>query len=261
MESHDAYAQTSNLDDASCIISAICRDGIILAAESRANIFDPTDPSHTPLAYYDACQKIFPIGEAAIAESGQGLIDNVFFAAIIEDFSHRITQQPRIDNLLPLFLDYCRKSMPPAVFLEMRKQKLFAAGYDSTNPVVSYFNEQLPTGSFGYVTAGLLSSGKISLAEQADELQNLSVQEATQLSQEAIRDYTAEGDRWKTIGGPTDVLCITPSGTQWIEKNTPAQTYTYTKELVTAYQQGSLRLTLIPPTTQEQLEAFFSTVA
>jgi hypothetical protein len=151
--------------------------------------------------------------------------------------------------------------MPPAVFLEMRKQKLFAAGYDGANPVISYFNEQQPTGSFGYVTAGILSSGKISLTEHADALQNLSVQEAAQLSPKAIQAYAAEGDRWKTIGGPTDVLCITPSGSQWIEKNTPDQTYTYTKELVTAYQQGHLRLTLIPPATQEQLEAFFSTVA
>ena len=262
MESQDAYAQTSALGDGgSCVISAICRDGIILAAASRATIFNPTDPSHTPLAYYDACQKIFPIGAAAIAETGQGRIDNVFFAALIEDFSHRITQYPRIDNLLPLFLDYCRKSMPPAVFLEMRKQKLFAAGYDGTSPVVSYFNEQQPTGSFGYVTAGLLSSGKVSLSERVHDLQNLSVQEATHLSQKAIHAYAAEGERWKTIGGPTDILCLTPSGNQWIEKNTPDQKYTYTKELVTAYQQGKLRLTLIPPTTQEQLEAFFSTVA
>lgn len=262
MESQDAYTQTSNLSDrGSCVISAICRDGIILAAESRATICDPKDPSHTPLAYYDACQKIFPVGAAAIAETGQGLIDNVFLAAIIQDFSDRITQHPRIDNLLPLFLDYCRKTMPPAVFLEMRKQKLFAAGYDGANPVVSFFNEQQPTGSFGYVTTGLLSSGKIKITERADALQNLSVLDATDLSQKAIEAYAAEGDRWKTMGGPTDVLCLTPSGSRWIEKNTPEQKYTYTKELVTAYQQSHLRLTLIPPTTQEQLEAFLSTVA
>ena len=261
MESQKAHAQTSNLsDDGSCVISAICRDGIILAAESRATICDPKDPSHTPLAYYDTCQKISPIGHAAIAETGQGLIDNVFFAAIIEDFSQRITEHPRIDNLLPLFLDYCRKSMPPEVFLEIRKQKLFAAGYDGSNPVVSYFNEQQPNESFGYLTSGILATGKIALAKPADELQNLSVQEATQLSRQAIQDYTAEGERWKTMGGPIDVLCLTPSGSRWIEKNTPDQTYTYTKELVTAYQQGNLHLTLIPPTTQEQLEAFFSTV-
>ena len=262
MESHTADAQKSTLDeDSSCVISAICRDGLIVAAESRANIFDPKDPSHTPLAYYDTRQKIFPVGAAAIAETGQGLIDNVFFAALIEDFSHRITEHPRIDNLLPLFLDYCRKSMPPAVFLEIRKQKLFAAGYDGSNPVVSYFNEKQPNESFGYLTSGILSSGKISLTKPTEELQNLSVQEATQLSQEAIHAYAAEGERWKTMGGPIDVLCLTPSGSQWIEKNTPDQTYTYTKELVTAYQQGQLQLTLIPPTTQGQLEAFLSTVS
>lgn len=262
MESQDAYTRTSNLSDRdSCVVSAICGDGIILAADSRAAVYDPKDPSHTPLAYYDACQRIFPIGAAAIAETGRGLIDNVFFAAIINDFSDRITQHPRIDNLLPLFLDYCRKTMPSAVFLEMRKQKLFAAGYDGTNPVVSYFNEQQPTGSFGYVTTGLLSSGKIKITERADALKNLSVLHATDLSQKAIEAYAAEGDRWKTMGGPVDVLWLSPSGSQWIQKNTPDQKYTYTKELATAYQQGHLELTHIPPTTQEQLEAFLSTIA
>jgi type II secretory pathway pseudopilin PulG len=151
--------------------------------------------------------------------------------------------------------------MPPEVFLEIRKQKLFAAGYDGINPVVSYFNEQPPNESFGYLTSGILATGKISLAKPADALQNLSVQEAARLSQQAIQTYAAEGERWKTMGGPTDILCLTPSGSRWIEKNTPDQTYTYTKDLITAHQQGNLPLTLIPPTTHEQLAAFFSTVA
>jgi hypothetical protein len=262
MEYREANTQTSNIRcGGSFVISAICRDGIILASESRANIFHRTDPSQTPLAYYDTCQKIFPIGEAAIAETGQGLIGNAFFSAIVGDFSQRIIQHPSSNNLLSLFIDHCKKTMQPDVFAEIRKQKLFAAGYNGSIPFVCYFNEQQPDGPFGCINAGLIESYKTSLSERKDELKNLTVTKVAQLSQKAIQSYAGEGERWKSIGGPIDVLCITPSGSCWLKKNTPDQKYTSVKEFVIAYQQGNIPLTLIPPATQEQLEDLFSTVS
>jgi hypothetical protein len=37
----------------SFVIAAICRDGIVVTTDSRANIFDTTDPRQRPLAYFD----------------------------------------------------------------------------------------------------------------------------------------------------------------------------------------------------------------
>ena len=70
----------------SFVIAAICRDGIIVASESRGNIFDTRDKDRKPMAYYDVIQKVFPIGNKAIAETNQGLIAGRFFSSIVADF-------------------------------------------------------------------------------------------------------------------------------------------------------------------------------
>lgn len=87
----------------SFLIAAICKDGIVLASDSRGNIFDRSDRDETPIAYFDANQKIFPVGRHAIADTGQGLILNVFFSAIVRS-SARATQTFRwIDSYQPSF--------------------------------------------------------------------------------------------------------------------------------------------------------------
>jgi hypothetical protein len=90
----------------SFVIAAICKDGIIIASDSRGNVFDKRDKQQIPIAYFDTIQKIFPIGSNAIAETGQGLILNVFVSAIVKDFMTH-TSYIAVDKLLPTFIEYC----------------------------------------------------------------------------------------------------------------------------------------------------------
>ena len=135
----------------SFVIVAIRKDGIILASESRANIFDKTDREQKPIAYYDGIQKIYPIGSVAMAETGQGLILNAFFSAIVNQFTQATSSSLRADQLLPVFISYCEQQFPSEAVNEIRRQKLFAAGFIDGHPTICYFNERQPNGPFGCI--------------------------------------------------------------------------------------------------------------
>jgi hypothetical protein len=245
----------------SFVIAAICRDGIILASETRANVFDKTDANQEPIAYYDGIQKIFPVGSSAIAETGQGLILNVFFSAIFSQFTRDLRAALPVNRLLPVFLNYCEQSLPLDATSEVKKQKLFSAGYIGSHPTICYFNQDQPGIPFGYVQdSGFIESAVTILTQHARELPTMSAEEVTNLAIQAIETYAAEGERWKTIGGPINVLLVAKEGCRWLVKNSPTVGWKYIQDLVTAYQMGELKINPIPPADKEQLESLLATV-
>ncbi len=245
----------------SFVIAAICKDGIILASESRANIFDKTDENQEPLAYYDGIQKIFPVGSAAIAETGQGLILNAFFSAIVSEFTQALRVDLRVNQLLPAFVKYCEKKLPAAAFSEVKRQKLFSAGYIDSHPTICYFNQDQPDAPFGCIQdSGFIQSDVTLLTKYAEELPTMPTERVTGIAIEAIETYGAEGDRWKTIGGPIDVLLVAEEGYRWIEKNSPTKDWKYVQDFIAAYREGKVEINLIPPADRERLENLLTTV-
>jgi hypothetical protein len=245
----------------SFVIAVICKDGIIMASDSRANIFDKSDLYHKPIAYYDLIQKIFPIGSNAIAETGQGLILNVFFSTIVEIFSKNRVPI-RVDKLLPSFIDYCGNNFPPEVLSEMKKQKLFAAGYVNNIPTICYYNEEQPEQSFGCIqNMGYIQSDKTLLSEyDSGVLVNMSSNEVADLAIKAIKEYSKENERWKTIGGPIQVLLISHNKTSWIKNEPPLQRWTYISDFIEDFINNKVNITPISPTTIEQLKNLFLSV-
>jgi len=246
----------------SFVIAAICKDGIILASEARANIFDKTDENQEPIAYYDGIQKIFPVGSTAIAETGQGLILNVFFSAIVCQFTRDLRVSLHVNQLLPAFVSYCEQKLPRVAVSEVKKQKLFSAGYVGSHPTICYFNQDQPAAPFGCVQdSGFIQSAVTLLTQYAEELPTISAERVTDLAIQAIKTYAAKGDRWKTIGGPIDVLLVSGEGCHWLEKNSLTTDWKYIQDLIAAYRARELEITLIPPADREQLEDLLATVS
>jgi hypothetical protein len=246
----------------SFVIAAISRTGIVVVSETRANIFDKTDTERRPIAYYDGIQKIFRIGSHAIAETGQGLILNVFFSAVVRQFKKALRILPTVDQLLPVFLDYCQQTFPPAFVQQMRTQKLFSAGYSDSHPSICYFNEQQGTHPFGCIRdTGFIQSSQTTLSDYADQLPTLSVKQVTELAKQAIESYASQDDRWKTIGGPTDVLLVTRNGCRWLEKHSSTGNWTYIQDLVRDHRAGQVKIHPIPPATSKQLDDLLATVS
>lgn len=245
----------------SFVIAAICRDGIILASESRANFFDKTDDEQQPIAYYDGIQKIFPVGSAAIAETGQGLILNVFFSAIVGQFTQDLRVGIQTNQLLPTFVSYCEQKLSPVAVAEVKRQKLFSAGYIGSHPTICYFNQDQPGAPFGCIQdSGFIQSDVTLLTEYAEALPTMPAERMTDLVIEAIETYANQGDRWKTIGGPIDILLVAEESCHWIEKNSQTTDWKYIQDLITAYRAEELEINLIPPANRELLENLLATV-
>lgn len=242
----------------SFVIAAICKDGIIVAAESRANIFDKTDENREPIAYYDTEQKLFPIGQSrVIVHTGQGLILNIFFSAIVEKIS-TVLAKPQINNLLPTFIAHCQKNYPEAAVNEIKKQILFAAGYINSHPTICYFNLQQAQPYGCIQDSGFIESAPTILREH--DISILSCEEATNLAEKAIQKYADEDDRWKTIGGPVSIVQITQDDCKWLKNKPCEQKWVYIQDFVRDYQSGDVDINLIAPATKQQLDELLQTV-
>lgn len=237
----------------SFFIGAICNDGIIIAAESRGNIFDKRDDSKTPLAYFDDIQKIFPIEKKCIAETGQELIGNYFFSHICREFYRRTSPKIPIDDLLPEFIQFCERHMLGEIFQELKNQKLIAAGYKNDLPTLCYFDINVDP-NFKCINNGLIESD-ITLLKGYDT-GDLSCKEVAELAEKAIQEYASINDRWKTIGGPISILKITVDNIEWVKNEPTYNEWTKSEDFIEDYQKGMVEITPIPPFDKEQLDEF-----
>jgi hypothetical protein len=157
----------------SFVSAVICRDGVVMASDSRAVVFSRGDKARTPIAYFDTQQKIFPIGLNAIGETGQGSILNIFVSALIGDFMRRVPASVNldVDQLLPAFLKYSESRLPPEALAEVREQTLFSAGRIGTSPAICYFREGEPRSTFACVKdSGLIQSAPTLLSGREEAL-------------------------------------------------------------------------------------------
>ena len=235
----------------SFVITAIGADGIIMASEARANIFDRRDSSQTPVGYFDSIQKVFPKNNIAIAETGQGVIANVFFSALINDFYNKLASY-QADNLLQNLIHYANQFLPKEIHSEFYNQKLFSAGFIGTKPQISYFNNQ-QSPSFGSISEGFIQSDKTIFGDSYSS--KMSCQELSQLAEESIKVYASHFERWKTIGGPISVLKITPAGCTWLLNKPLEQKWTYVDEFISDYKSNKFRINLIDPFSEGDLKS------
>lgn len=89
---------------------------------------------------------------------------------------------------------------------------------------------------------------------------SLSHKQAAAKAKNAIQMYAKEDARWKTIGGPINILLVSKAGPHWIENQPPIQRWTCIQELVNEYLQGKFKFHLIPPATKQQLDSLMDTV-
>lgn len=235
----------------SFVITAIGSDGIIMASEARANIFDRKDAKQTPVGYFDTIQKVFPKDNMAIGETGQGVIANVFFSTIINDFYSKLVNCST-NNVLPSLIDYANRFLPMEIHHDFFNLKLFSAGYNNSIPTICYFNNQ-QTPNFGCITNGFIQSDKTIFGDKYSGRMNC--KELAQLAEEAIKEYASHSDRWKTIGGPISVLQITQSNTEWLLNQPVTPKWTYVHEFIADYKSKSFSINLIEPHTTDDLHA------
>src|SRR5215475_1057191 len=83
----------------SFVIAAICKDGIVVASDSRGTL---KDRRGRRIAYYELNQKIFPIGHKLIADTGYASLNDPkisFLSALMSRFAQDSLSQVDIHQL------------------------------------------------------------------------------------------------------------------------------------------------------------------
>jgi 20S proteasome alpha/beta subunit len=237
----------------SFMIAAIGKDGIIVATETRGNIFDLRDEKETPIGYYDGVQKEFIIGSTVLANTGKGAIGNVFFSAVINEFKAKLIVYPPVDAFFNVFKEFYNSCMPKKFQDQIESNLMLVAGFKEGKPMICYFQNS----AVGCIESeGYVESDTTIFADKYTK--NLSCDLLAELAKDAIKKYSERKENWKTIGGDVCIIKITKAeGPSWLKK-IDFRKWVYTTDLIKDYNAGKVNINLIVPFKKEDLEKVFN---
>jgi len=235
----------------SFVIAAICKDGIIVASDSRGTL---KDREGRRIAYYDINQKIFPIGNQLIADTGYASLNDPtlsFLSALMSRFAKSPLSRVQIDQLPTSYFKYANRALPAAGAESAKVQTLIFAGFKRNRPIVCIYQGESNR------TTKCRSSGYLSSPRQEivglKKVRSLSFQEAAHFMQQAIDDYAAAVHPGP-VGGPVVVRTITPSSSAWLERPPRWPNWETFNDLAKDYKTDRVSFQLMPGVSKTQLE-------
>jgi len=235
----------------SFVIAAICKDGIIVASDSRGTL---KDREGRRIAYYDINQKIFPIGNKLIADTGYASLNDPtlsFLSALMSRFAKSPLSRVPIDQLPTSYFKYANTVLPAPGAESAEVQTLIFAGFKKNRPILCIYQGESNR------TTKCRSSGYLSSPRQEivglKKVRSLSFQEVAHLMQQAIDDYAAAVQPG-SVGGPVVVRTITPSSSTWFERPPRWPNWETFNDLANDYKTDRVLFQLMPGVSKIQLE-------
>ena len=235
----------------SFVIAAICKDGIVVASDSRGML---KDREGRRIAYYDINQKIFPVGNKLIADTGYASLDDPklsFLSALMFRFAKSPLAHVQIDQLPTSYFKYANAALPATGAASARVQTLIFAGFKKDRPLLCLYQGESNR------TTKCRSSGYMSSPRQQivglKKVRSLSFQEAAHFMQQAIEDYAAAVQPG-SVGGPVVVRTITPSSSAWLDKPPRWPNWETFGDLAKDYKTDRVLFQLMPGVSKTQLD-------
>lgn len=235
----------------SFVIAVICKDGIIVASDSRGTLKD--SQGHR-IAYYDVNQKIFPIGKGLIADTGYASLNDPnisFLSALMSRFAKSPSSRVDVADLPASYFSYAATLLPQAGAESARLQTLVFAGFRQKTPVVCIYRGEsdrtTKCSSAGYVSS---PSQKISGLQNVS---SLSFQQAAKVMRQTIDDYAAAVQPG-SVGGPVVMRTLTQSSSEWFITHPDWPNWESFSDLAIDYKNGRVSFRLMPGIRQEQLD-------
>ncbi len=235
----------------SFVIAAICKDGIIVASDSRGTLKDSR--GHR-IAYYDINQKIFPIGNALIADTGYASLNDPnisFLSALMSRFAKNPSSRVDVADLPASYFGYAAALLPQAGAESAALQTLVFAGFRQKTAVVCIYRGEsdrtTKCSSAGYVS---------SPSQKIPGLQNasfLSFQQAAKVMRQTIDDYAAAVQPG-SVGGPVVMRVITRTNSEWFGTTPDWPSWQSFSDLANDYRNGRVSFHLMPGIVQAQLD-------
>ena len=235
----------------SFVIAVICKDGIIVASDSRGTV---KDRQGKRIAYYDINQKIFPLGSKLIADTGYASLNDPkisFLSALMSRFAESPLSQVEVTQLPDSYFRFAAATLPPAGAESAKVQTLVFAGFQKKKATLCLYqgesNHTVQCSSSGY-----LSSPKQHIRELNDA-KSMSFREAARIMQKTIDDYAAAVQPG-FVGGPVVFRTITLSGSKWFGAHPDWPNWGTFTDLAGDYEKNRVPFHLMPGTTRAQLD-------
>ncbi|GAB2772828.1 hypothetical protein GCM10027275_14710 [Rhabdobacter roseus] len=240
------------------IIAIICRDGILMASDSRSAFTLDHDElnefgrkKHTVYAYYDNSKKIFPIGNFQIGFIGVSMMGNKYFSEITSDFSKKQKDLFYAEETFEHFINYLKNDLNIAENTIYDENQYIIAGYENECPVI-----------FGHAYTGAVKNIQIGGAIYSDldfkpfltkpNDVGLYCKDLAPYLEANIRKYAIYKND-NMIGGPFYIIQINPdNSTTTIKQFKPYYHKTY-KEMAELIFRNEIKMTYLFQNSKELL--------
>lgn len=236
----------------SFVIAAVCKDGIIVASDSRGTL---KNGQGQRIAYYDVNQKIFPIGNSVIADTGYASLNDPkisFLSALMTDFASSPRSHSRPEHLPNSYFKYVDAALPADGADSAKVQTLMFAGYDRSKPIVCIYKGE-SSRKVACRSSGYFASPSIKIVGLKG-VGSLSFDQAARVMRQAINSYAASISPGP-VGGPVVVRVITPSRSKWWGSHPHWPDWSSFDDLARDYQASRVRFHLLPGATKADLNA------
>jgi len=235
----------------SFVIAAICKDGIIVASDSRGTL---KNREGRRIAYYDINQKIFPIGDKVIADTGYASLNDAkvsFLSALMSRFSQSPLSYVDVEQLPNSYFKYASIILPAAGAESAKLQTLVFAGYEKARPTLCIYEGESGRG-IKCRNSGYLSSPHQQIFEFGN-VSSLSFGDAAQIMKQTIDDYAAAVQPG-LVGGPVVMRTITTSSSKWFDTPPNWPNWQAFTDLAEDYKNNRIPFHLMPGINKEQLD-------
>ncbi len=122
-------------------IAAICRDGIVIAADTRGTSYYQENgiKEKEPLAYYDTIQKVFIIKKYALSVTDNIIVGDKFLSYYINQFSTSLPVDINMQSFIKLFYHFIEKNYPGRA-KEVLRLQIFWCSYENNKPEICAIN-------------------------------------------------------------------------------------------------------------------------
>jgi hypothetical protein len=231
----------------SIFVAAICKDGVVVVADSRLTFTD--NQTRQPVAYADGLNKIIRFDSAVMAETGQGFLTDQRFDEFVKQFAASAGSLAA-DAILPALLQYGSRKLAPDDFAILKRQHMAVAKFSEGAPLLcGYDGKHRPCVAKDYIQSSPTDFDKL-----RGKLPAMAALDVAAEARASMQRYIAATGKSATMGGEFSAVLLTVAGIRelWTLQN--PITARSLDELVTQVAARKIRVTLIPPATTADLD-------
>ena len=234
------------------IVSLICKDGILIASDSRASFTIDKVEEEIVYAYIENQQKIFSLKNFKMGMSGVSMIGKKFLFEITEDFNKKLKKDSIIEYSFRQFLNYLNTELDVQYSTIFKENQFILAGYENSQPLTLGLSSKrrVETNKLG----GMIHSdskfkGYLSEYTHID----LTCKNFAPLLESAMYKFAKDRNDNK-IGGPIHIIQISPNNSFIEIKSLDNVTFKNYKEFAEAIINNKLKVKYLFSYSEELLK-------